>query len=282
MIQLKSFAKINLCLYVLRKREDGFHDIYTVMQAVDLHDRLSLYKMPRGIVIQTDNPKLPTDRRNLAYKAAEILLGETEVGFGVRIKIQKRIPLSSGLGGGSSNAAFTLIGLNRLFNLGLPGEKLVKMAKEIGSDVPFFLSSGQAVATGRGEKIREVNLPQTYWIVLIKPPVTLSTPWVYENFKIDLTKKRKSIKIYKKRESFFDSIVGWENELEKVAVKKYPQVKVLRRRLEEIGAIKTSMSGSGPAVYGIFFDKPRYKEVRGLRLEGWQIWVTRPIPLLVL
>jgi len=242
LIQLKSFAKINLCLYVLRKREDGFHDIYTVMQAVDLHDRLSLYKMPRGIVVQTDDPKLPADKRNLAYKAAEIFLGETKIGSGVKIKIQKRIPLSSGLGGGSSNAAFTLIGLNRLFNLGL----------------------------------------QTYWIVLIKPPVTLSTPWVYENFKIDLTKKRKSIKIYKKRESFFGSIVGWENELEKVAVKKYPQVKVLRRRLEENGAIKTSMSGSGPAVYGIFFDKPRYKEVRSLRPKEWQIWVTRPIPLLVL
>ena len=282
MIQLKSFAKINLCLYVLRKREDGFHDIYTVMQAVDLHDRLSLYKMPRGIVVQTDDPKLPADKRNLAYKAAEIFLGETKIGSGVKIKIQKRIPLSSGLGGGSSNAAFTLIGLNRLFNLGLPRKKLVKMAKDIGSDVPFFLSSGQAVATGRGEKIREVSLPQTYWIVLIKPPVTLSTPWVYENFKIDLTKKRKSIKIYKKRESFFGSIVGWENELEKVAVKKYPQVKVLRRRLEENGAIKTSMSGSGPAVYGIFFDKPRYKEVRSLRPKEWQIWVTRPIPLLVL
>jgi 4-diphosphocytidyl-2-C-methyl-D-erythritol kinase len=282
LIQLKSFAKINLCLYVLRKREDGFHDIYTVMQAVDLHDRLSLYKTPRGIVVQTDDPKLPTDRRNLAYRAAQILFDQTRVRSGVKIKIQKRIPLSSGLGGGSSNAAFTLIGLNRLFNLGLPGEKLVKMAREIGSDVPFFLSSGQAVVTGRGEKIREVNLPQTYWIVLIKPPVELSTPWVYENFKIDLTKKRKSIKIYKKRESFFGSIVGWENELEKVAVKKYPQVKVLRRRLEEIGAIKTSMSGSGPTVYGIFFDKPRYKEVRSLGLKEWQIWVTRPIPLLVL
>lgn len=282
MIQLKSFAKINLCLYVLRKREDGFHDICTVMQAVDLHDRLSLYRMPRGIVVQTDDPKLPTDRRNLAYKAAQILLDRTKVSSGVKIKIQKRIPLSSGLGGGSSNAAFTLIGLNRLFNLGLPGKKLVEMAKQIGSDVPFFLSSGQAVATGRGEKIREVKLPRDYWIVLIKPHVTLSTPWVYENFKIDLTKKRKSIKMYKKRESFFDSIVGWENELEKVAVKKYPQIKVLRRRLEEIGAIKTSMSGSGPAVYGIFFDKPRYKEVRSLRSKEWQIWVTRPIPLLVL
>lgn len=282
MIQLKSFAKINLCLYVLRKREDGFHDICTVMQAVDFHDRLSLYRIPRGIVVQTDDPKLPTDRRNLAYKAAQILLDRTKVSSGVKIKIQKRIPLSSGLGGGSSNAAFTLIGLNRLFNLGLPGKKLVEMARQIGSDVPFFLSSGQAVATGRGEKIREVKLPRDYWIVLIKPHVTLSTPWVYENFKIDLTKKRKSIKMYKKRESFFDSIVGWENELEKVAVKKYPQIKVLRRRLEEIGAIKTSMSGSGPAVYGIFFDKPRYKEVRSLRSKEWQIWVTRPIPLLVL
>ena len=281
MIQLKSFAKINLCLYVLRKREDGFHDICSVMQAVDLHDRLSLYKIPEGIVVQTDDPELPADRRNLAYKASEIFLKENRISSGVRIEIQKRIPLSSGLGGGSSNAAFALIGLNKLFGANLSRKRLMGMGERIGSDVPFFLSSGQAVATGRGEKIREVKLPQDYWIVLIKPHVRLSTPWVYENLKIDLTKKKQSIRIYRNRKSFFDSMVAWENELESVAVTKYPQIQELRTKLERIGAIKTSMSGSGPTVYGIF-DKPRYKEVKSLRGSEWQIWVTRPIPLLVL
>ncbi len=281
MIQLKSFAKINLCLYVLRKREDGFHDICSVMQAVDLHDRLSLYKIPEGIVVQTDDPELPADRRNLAYKASEIFLKENRISSGVRIEIQKRIPLSSGLGGGSSNAAFALIGLNMLFGANLSRKRLMGMGERIGSDVPFFLSSGQAVATGRGEKIREVKLPLDYWIVLIKPHVRLSTPWVYENLKIDLTKKKQSIRIYRNRKSFFDSMVAWENELESVAVTKYPQIQELRTKLERIGAIKTSMSGSGPTVYGIF-DKPRYKEVKSLRGSEWQIWVTRPIPLLVL
>ncbi len=279
MIRLKSFAKINLCLYVLRKRRDGYHQIYTVMQAVDLYDRLSLYKIPKGIIIQTNNPQLPTDRRNLVYKASEIFFNQTGIDQGVRIKIQKRIPLSSGLGGGSSNAAFTLMGLNKLFNTNLSQRKLVEMAKHIGSDVPFFLSSGQALATGRGEKIREIRLPRDYWIVLINPGIKISTSRAYENFKIHLTRKRKLIKIYKSKKSFLDYIAGWKNELEKTSEKKYPQLKKLREKLTQIGAIKTSMSGSGPTVYGIFLDKPRYKEVKSLRSKECQIWVTRPIPL---
>jgi len=282
LIRLKSYAKINLCLYVLKKRKDGFHEVYTVMQAVDLYDRLSLYRIPEGITVQTDDPQLPIDRRNLAYKAAEVFLKSTKIDSGVRIKIQKRIPLSSGLGGGSSNAAFTLLGLNRLFDAGLPRKNIMEMAKGIGSDVPFFLSSGQAVATGRGEKIRELKLPRDYWIVLTKPDIKLSTPWVYKNLKISLTKERRLVKIYKNKKSFFGSVVAWENELEKVSAKKYPQLKELREKLKEIGAIKTSMSGSGPTVYGIFLDKPKYKEVKSLKSEEWQIWVTRPIPLLVL
>ncbi|MGB2696854.1 MAG: 4-(cytidine 5'-diphospho)-2-C-methyl-D-erythritol kinase [Candidatus Zixiibacteriota bacterium] len=282
MIRLKSFAKINLCLYVLGKRKDGYHEIYTVMQAVDLYDGLSLYKIPKGIVVQTDDPQLPTDRRNLVYKAAEIYFNRTGIDEGVRIKIQKKIPLSSGLGGGSSNAAFTLRGLNKLFATRLSQRELWEMAKKIGSDVPFFLSSGQAVTTGRGEKIREVKLPQDYWIILINPYQKIPTSWVYENYKINLTRERKLIKIYKSNKSFLDSMVGWENELEKTAVKKYPQLKRLREKLKQIGAIKTSMSGSGLTVYGIFLDKPRYKEVKSLQSKEWQIRVTRPIPLLVL
>jgi 4-diphosphocytidyl-2-C-methyl-D-erythritol kinase len=282
LIRLKSFAKINLCLYILGKRKDGFHEIYTVMQAVGLHDWLSLYKIPKGVVIQTDNPQLPTGRMNLAYKAAEIFLNQIGIDQGVKINIQKRIPLSSGLGGGSSNAAFTLMGLNKLFNTNFSKRKLLDMGKQIGSDVPFFFSSGQAVATGRGEKIREVKLPLDYWIVLINPDIEISTSWVYKNFKINLTREKKLIRIYKSKKSFFNSVVGWENELEKTSVKKYPQLKKLREKLKQIGAIKTSMSGSGPTIYGIFLNKPRYKEVKSLYSEKWQVRVTRPIPLLVL
>jgi 4-diphosphocytidyl-2-C-methyl-D-erythritol kinase len=282
LIRIKSFAKINLCLYVLGKRRDGYHQIYTIMQAVDLYDGLSLYKIPEGIDVQTDNPQLPTDRRNLVYKAAEIFFNQTGIDPGVRIKIQKKIPLSSGLGGGSSNAAFTLRGLNTLLDTNLSRRKLLNMAKKIGSDVPFFLSSGQALATGRGEKIREVKMPSNYWIVMINPDIEISTSWVYENFKINLTRKRKLVKIYKSKKSFLDSMVGWENELEKTSEKKYPQLKKLREKLKQIGAVKTSMSGSGPTVYGIFLNKPRYKEVKSLHSKKWQVRVTRPIPLLVL
>lgn len=248
------------------------------MQMIDLCDDLTLSKIPQGIIIVCDHPKVPLNSFNLAYKAAEAILKEAHLSCGVKIKIKKKIPLASGLGGGSSNAAFTLMGLNRLFRLKFSKEKLHKMAEKIGSDVPFFLYSGQAVAYGRGEKIKEIFMPKDYWIVLIKPDFELSTKEIYQKAKINLTKKRIFIKIYEDKKGFFDELGAWENDLERIVIKSYPQIEQAKKTLQKKGAIKASLSGSGPTVYGIFKSKPTNKEVEGLKKGGdWQIFLTRPI-----
>jgi 4-diphosphocytidyl-2-C-methyl-D-erythritol kinase len=280
-LKIKSYAKINLCLYLLGKRKDGFHEILTVMQMIDLCDGLTLSKIPRGIEIECDHPKVSLDSSNLACQAAQALLKEARLNCGVKIKIEKKIPLASGLGGGSSNAAFTLIGLNQLFHLRFSQEKLHKIAEKIGSDVPFFLYSGQAVAYGRGEKIKEIFMPKDYWIVLIKPNFELSTKEIYQKSKINLTKKGFFIKIYQDENGFFDELRVWENDLEGIVIKGYPQIEQAKKTLQEKGAIKVSLSGSGPTVYGIFKSKPTNKEVEGLKRGDWQIFLTRPIPPVV-
>ncbi|KPL02788.1 MAG: hypothetical protein AMJ90_04870 [candidate division Zixibacteria bacterium SM23_73_2] len=279
MVKIKSFAKVNLCLYVLGKREDGYHEIFSVMQAVDLWDELTLSKIPRGIRVECDDPKVPLDNSNLSYRAAELLLDRVDIDSGVKIKIKKKIPQAAGLGGGSSNAAFTLIGLNKLFDLGLAREDLHPIAEQVGSDVPFFLYSGQAVARGRGERIKEVELPKDYWIVLVKPNFKMSTYEVYKNFKIDLTKKTKKIKIRFEKKEFHKLLRNWKNDLEGEVEKNFPQIKEIKNRLRKAKAIKSQMSGSGPTVFGIFKEKPEEKEVRKLFREDYQVFLTKPILL---
>lgn len=278
MVKLKSYAKINLCLYVLKKRKDGYHEIFTVMQAIELCDEIFLSKISKGIKIECDDPEVPANSSNLAYKSAKFLLNEAKINSGVKIRIKKKIPVGSGLGGGSSNAAFTLMGLNRLFDLKFTRKKLHRIAEKVGSDVPFFLYSGQAVARGRGEKIKEIKLPKDYWIVLVKPNFKILTPNIYKKIKIDLTKEKKKIKISFKKEDFFALLKKWRNDLEREVEKIFPQIEEIKDSLQEIGAIKVSMSGSGPTVYGIFEKKPKNKEVKKSFRGDWQIFMTRPIP----
>jgi len=277
LIRIKSHAKINLCLYVLGEREDGYHEIFTVMQTVDLCDELSLSRISESIKIECDDPEVPQNSSNLAHRAAQLVLDEAEVDFGVKIRIKKRIPVGAGLGGGSSNAASVLIGLNRMLNLRFTGEKLHQIAEKIGSDVPFFLYSGQAVARGRGEKIKQIKLPKDYWIILVNPHFKILTPSVYKKIRIDLTKKVKEIKISFNKAEFFALLKEWSNDLEGEVVKTFPQIKEIKDRLREAGAIKAQMSGSGPTVFGIFKKKPEKKEVHRFFKDDWQIFLTRPI-----
>ncbi len=278
MIKIKSYAKINLCLYVLRKRKDGYHEIFTVMQAIDLYDEIFLSRISYGIKVECDDPEVPQNSSNLVYRAARLLLDEAKVDSGVRIRIKKKIPVGSGLGGGSSNAAFTLIGLNKLFDLGFTQKKLQRIAEKTGSDVPFFLYSGQAVARGRGEKIKEIKLPKDYWIFLVKPDFKIFTPDVYKKIKIPLTRVTKEVKIGFEKKDFFALIREWRNDLEGEVQKSFPQIKKIKQSLEEMGAVKASMTGSGPTVYGIFKRKPENKEVKKTFRSDWQIFLTRPIP----
>ena len=279
-LTLKSYAKINLCLCVLEKREDGYHEILSVMQAIDLYDQLTLHKTEEEIVIQCDHPHVPKDENNLAYRAADLLFKETNLKGGVRIDIRKRIPVSAGLGGGSSNAAFTLKGLNQLFDLRLSVQNLDSIASRIGSDVPFFLYSGQAVAKGRGEKIEPIRLYRDYWLILACPNLEISTRKVYREVKIDLTGSRGFVNLQScdNKDDFFETLRQFDNDLEKVVISEHTIINQIKRTLENSGAIKSSMSGSGPAVYGVFERKPQAEEVaRKLTRGNWQVFLTRPI-----
>ncbi|MCK4404870.1 MAG: 4-(cytidine 5'-diphospho)-2-C-methyl-D-erythritol kinase [candidate division Zixibacteria bacterium] len=284
---LKSPAKINLFLEVLKKRDDGYHEIVSLIQAVDLCDELVLEKRKKGVVVTCDHPDCPTDESNLAFKAASMLLEEETTKEGVSIHIKKKIPISAGLGGGSSNAAATLKGINRLFELELPDKKLHDLASRIGSDVPFFLYSGQALVKGRGEKIVPINMYKDYWLILVCPHFEVSTRWAYQNVKISLTKTGKGVNFrnLENQSMFFKALRSFRNDLEEVVSKRYPVIQKIKEILKNAGALKSSMSGSGPTVYGVFERKPQAEEVTRKLLRGdWfaesigQIFLTQPIP----
>jgi len=285
-LTLKSPAKINLSLEVLKKREDGYHQIFSLMQAVDLCDELILQKREKGVVIRCDHPDCPSDESNLAFQAASMLLEEEKIDEGVSIHIKKKIPISAGLGGGSSNAALTLKGINQLFKLQLSDRKLHALACRIGSDVPFFLYSAQALIKGRGEEIEPINMYGDYWLILVCPHFKVSTKWAYQNVKISLTKRGKEVNLknLENRSLFFKALPSFGNDLEEVVSKRHPVIQKIKESLKNSGALKSSMSGSGPTVYGVFDRKPQAEEVVRKLLRGdWfaeskaLIFLTQPI-----
>jgi 4-diphosphocytidyl-2-C-methyl-D-erythritol kinase len=278
---VKSPAKINLSLEVLRKREDGYHQIRSLMQAIDLFDEVTLEERPKGVAISSDHPGCPADETNLASKAASLFLDDQREERGVAIHIKKRIPISAGLGGGSSNAAAALKGTRRLLKLDVPDSKLHQLAARVGSDVPFFLCSPQALAEGRGEQIRPIRLYGGYWLVLVSPGIEVSTAWAYRNTRINLTKQRRGVTFNNLEDAsgFFQALPGYQNDLEEVVGKRYPVIRTIKENLEDSGAVKSSMSGSGPTVYGVFDQEPLAEEVARKLLRGdWQTFLTRPIP----
>lgn len=280
-LTLKSPAKINLSLEVLKKREDGYHQIRSLMQAVDLFDELTLRKREKGVAISCDHPSCPADESNLAFKAASLLLEKEKRNEGVSIHIKKRIPISAGLGGGSSNAAATLKGVRQLLELKVPDGRLHELAARVGSDVLFFLYSGQALVEGRGEEIRPIRIYGGYWLVLVCPGIEVPTRWAYQNVKISLTKGSRDVNLGNLRDAsgFFAALPHFENDLEEVVSKRYPITRRIKDSLENFGAVKSSMSGSGPTVYGVFEQKPQAEEVARKLLRGdWQVFLTRPIP----
>lgn len=251
-VSLKAPAKINLYLRVLGKRDDGYHEIESLMQAIDIYDEITL-EQSDVIEMTCDDPALPVDESNLAFKAASIL--QQRFYFpGVKIGLKKKIPSGSGLGGGSSDAAFVLRGLCRLYGLAPSPEDMLEVAAEAGSDVPFFLSSGQTVVTGRGEKIRSVFLPQEYDIVVIVPSMASSTVEAYAGVRISLTKSGPLVLLEKRINTsrFWQLVKSFSNDLEEVVLHRFPEIVELKRVLSEAGAHLSSMTGSGSAFFGIF------------------------------
>ncbi|MFC1724203.1 4-(cytidine 5'-diphospho)-2-C-methyl-D-erythritol kinase [candidate division KSB1 bacterium] len=252
-IKLLSNAKINLGLNVLNKRDDGFHNIETLYIPVTLYDELTI-EQNENIFLQTDNSDIPVDERNTVYKAAVLLKNRFKNNYGCSIFLKKHIPHGAGLGGGSSNAAFTLTGLNELWDLKLSLDELSDIALEIGSDVPFFLLNRPAIGKGRGEILEPVEFNLKFKALLIYPNTIIDTGKVYNKVKIDLTNKEKNATFFTKIGELqeLDGLNALKNHLESVVFREYPQIKLLKNDLYNDGAVFSSMSGSGSTVFGLF------------------------------
>ncbi|WML42516.1 4-(cytidine 5'-diphospho)-2-C-methyl-D-erythritol kinase [Neobacillus sp. PS3-40] len=276
---VKAPAKINLSLDVLYKRPDGYHEVEMIMTTIDLADRVELTLLDSDkINILSHNRFVPDDQRNLAYQAAQLLKERYQVKKGVTITIEKNIPVAAGLAGGSSDAAATLRGLNKLWKLGLTLDELAVIGSEIGSDVSFCVYGGTAIAKGRGEKIVELPPPPTCWIILAKPFIGVSTAEVYR--RLDLTGMM--------HPNLDEMIQGLENNnyqkvishvgnvLEDVTLHLHPEVAQIKDQMKRFGADAVLMSGSGPTVFGMVqHDSRMHRIYNGLRGFCDQVFAVR-------
>lgn len=280
-LKFKTPAKVNLGLHVHGKREDGFHELETIFQMVSLFDDVELELLSSGIKLECDMPGIPTDDTNLVCKAALLLRKSYQVeGKGVSIRLKKKIPFGAGLGGGSGNAAGVLMGLNRLWDLNIDREKLFTLAAELGSDVPFFLTSPCALGKGRGERLKVLESCSKFQVLLVFPGFPIATSWVYQNLRLKLTKRPNNISILRKNLSLSNiTSLGSQlyNDLESVVIQKFPEVKVVKDELWAWGALGVLLSGSGSTVFGIF-DDPEKAQVACASLNGdWERVVTETI-----
>ena len=277
-------AKINLFLKVLRKRPDGYHDIFSWFQAVDLADHLEIEAIEGDHVeIVTGTADIPTGPENLIYQAAELIRDSMNSPPGFRIRIWKHIPVAAGLGGGSSDAAACIKGANKLLGLGWDRAKMERIGLEIGSDVPFFFGRGQAEVTGRGEKVRDREFPLDYRVVLVTPPVAIRAAEAYGKIRLALTKPFAdiSLKRWKEAREFFCAISGLENDLERNLCSSYPVLEKIRVRLEGSGADIVRLSGSGPTLFALIGHKDITEEkiCAACEGEGWDCRACDPVTL---
>jgi 4-diphosphocytidyl-2-C-methyl-D-erythritol kinase len=277
-------AKINLFLKVLGKRPDGYHDIFSWFQALDLCDYLEIAKSDgNDIEIETDVDNIPTGPDNLVYQAAmEIRRRCPQIG-GLKIRLWKRIPVGAGLGGGSSDAASLLKGINRLFDLGLDSEVMEEMGLKSGSDVPFFFSRGQAEVTGRGEIVNSIELPTNYRVALVTPPFEIRAAEAYRKLRLDLTAPLGGVKFKGCRQAreLIEFISGLQNDLERALRESYPILDKIGEKLTKTGADIVRLSGSGPTMFALYGESTlSEKKLRQLfRGEAWGLKISCPIVL---
>ncbi|NLC12200.1 MAG: 4-(cytidine 5'-diphospho)-2-C-methyl-D-erythritol kinase [Firmicutes bacterium] len=281
MIKIKARAKINLTMDVLGKRSDGFHEVESVMQAVSLSDEISLELLPGGRLEFYCSDPLLNNKDNLAYRAAA-LLGDVYPGKGARISLEKKIPMAAGLGGGSSDAAAVLKGLNLLWGLELPGEKLLELAALLGSDVPFCLWGKTALAEGRGERLKFLpRAPHFYVLLAVPPDLAIPTASVYGGLVLQKIRKRPKTKDFLRffYEKKIDEMAAcMANVLEEVVFPRYPAVDELKRMMKKYAPCAL-MSGSGPSVFGLFLEKKRALLAEGqLAREGYRTYLADTCP----
>lgn len=258
-MRLRALAKINLGLDVLGRREDGYHELRMIMQTINMYDQLDMEisKEP-GIKITTNLPYVPVNQNNLVYRAANMLMEEFQIKEGLTVDLQKMIPVAAGMAGGSSDAAAAMIGVNRLFQLGLSVKALMERGVKIGADVPYCLLRGTALAEGIGDKLRALPACPDCYVLIGKPGISVSTKFVYENLRAN------ELKSHPRIDEMLDAI-QWhnlykmadlmENVLETVTIPQYPIIEEIKNHMKEHGALNAMMSGSGPTVFGLFDDK---------------------------
>lgn len=263
-IKLKALAKINLGLDVVRRREDGYHEVRMIMQTIHLYDKLELVRTKEpGVVITANLDFLPTDENNLIYKAAKLMQDVFQIEEGIAVDLQKRIPVAAGMAGGSTDAAAVLYGMNELFHLGLKRQKLMELGVKIGADVPYCLMRGTALAEGIGEKLRSLPPMPKCAVLIAKPGIGVSTKFVYENLKLDKNTVHPDINgqiAAIRKGSLKDVAACMGNVLETVTISRYPVIDEIKRCMMENGAVNAMMSGSGPTVFGLFRDEDTAKE----------------------
>ncbi len=274
MILLEAHAKINLSLDVLNKRDDGYHNLRMIMQTIQLHDTISIEKIPSGVEIDCIASYVPNNSTNIACKAAEAMISKYNLNAGVRIKIDKKIPVAAGLAGGSADAAAVIKGINSLFNLGIKQNELMETGSTIGADVPYCIMGGTALAEGIGEELTSLSLLKDIPILIVKPKIGVSTAWVYKNLDFGKIIRRPDTEalisaIQNKDVKFIAQ--NMRNVLESVTVIKHPIIEKIKNNLLEEGAIGSMMSGSGPSVFGIFDNKDKaisaYKKMKKSKNE---------------
>ena len=285
-MRLRALAKINLGLDILRKREDGYHEVRMIMQTIQMYDVLEMKRVRKpGISLSVNYSYIPNDERNLVYKAAKLLMDEFQVKGGVDIHLEKFIPVAAGMAGGSSDAAAALVGINRMFQLGLTKRQLMERGVQIGADVPYCVMRGTALAEGIGEKLTSLpGVPMCY-VLIGKPGINVSTKFVYGNLHLDEVTEHPDI------DGMVEAIRNHDlygitdrmgNVLESVTCPAYPVIDEIKAQMMKNGAVNAMMSGSGPTVFGIFDDPDKAEfardqlKVSGLSKQTFLTTVSKP------
>lgn len=271
-IRLKALAKINLGLDVLRRREDGYHEVRMVMQTLKMYDKITMKKTQEpGIEIRSNLFYVPENENNLAYRAAKLLMDEFHLEDGVFIDLQKFIPVAAGMAGGSADAAAVLYGMNRMFQLKLSKQQLMKRGVRIGADVPYCIMRGTVLAEGIGERLTPLSPMPACSVVVAKPPISVSTKFVYENLELDKIDRHPQIDMVLEglREGNLHKVAAnMGNVLETVTIPNYPVIAEIRDQMLEMGALGAMMSGSGPTVFGLFEDEKSAQKAYEKLREG--------------
>ena len=282
-MRLQAFAKINLGLDVLGKREDGYHEVCMIMQTIRMYDQLDMRKsVEPGIHLTTNKKYIPVDENNLVWRAAKLMMDTCGIIEGVSIHLHKVIPVAAGMAGGSSDAAATLVGMNRLFHCGLSKEKLMELGVQIGADVPYCVLRGTALAEGIGEKLTVLPPMPDCWILIGKPGISVSTKYVYTTLDLNTDTVHPDIDGMKKAledGNLYGITERMGNVLQDVTIPAYPEVERIKEQMKALGAVNAMMSGSGPTVFGIFDNEEKaQKACQKLRESGscQQVFLTVP------